>query len=242
MTDSTITTPAPVDKSSGAAAMSRLADRLVALAPPTSVLDLTLPRPSPAVSAALARSSAAAARAARRARSRSIIGVLVDSFVSACSFVPYALVGLGLRLIMARIFFLDGQTKIDGPVVPVQIPFDLPINLQGFDFSVVLPMQIKADTFTAFLTKYSAVPLPPLFSAYLVSYAEFILPIFLLLGFATRFSALGLLIITAMIQVYVMPEALWTVHIYWAAILAVLISLGPGQISVDHIIRFIARR
>jgi putative oxidoreductase len=86
------------------------------------------------------------------------------------------------------------------------------------------------------------VPLPPLFGAYLVSYAEFILPIFLLLGFATRFSALGLLIITAMIQVYVMPEALWTVHIYWAAMLAVLISLGPGQISVDHIIRFIARR
>ncbi|HEX3858988.1 MAG TPA: DoxX family protein [Pseudolabrys sp.] len=240
MTDSTAT--APVDKSSGAAAMSRLADRLVALAPPPAILDLTLPRQSPAVTAALARSSAAAARAARRARSRSVIGVLVDSFVSACSFIPYALIGLGLRLIVARIFFLDGQTKIDGPIVPVKIPFDLPINLQGFDFSVMLPMQIKADTFTAFLTKYSAVPLPPLFGAYLVSYAEFILPIFLLLGFATRFSALGLLIITAMIQVYVMPEALWTVHIYWAAMLAVLISLGPGQISVDHIIRFIARR
>jgi putative oxidoreductase len=47
---------------------------------------------------------------------------------------------------------------------------------------------------------------------------------------------------TVLIQVYVMPEALWSVHIYWAAILLVLLSRGPGQISVDHIIRFIARR
>jgi putative oxidoreductase len=242
MTNNLATASAPVDNSSGAAAMSRLADRLVALAPPRAAASLAMPRPSPAVSAALARSSAMAARAAKRARSRSIVGALVDSFVSACSFIPYALVGLGLRLIMARVFFLDGQTKIVGQIVPVKIPFGLPINLQGFDFSVILPMQIKADTFTAFLTKYAAIPMPPLFGAYLVSYAEFILPIFLVLGIATRFSALGLLIITAVIQIYVMPEALWTVHIYWAAMLTVLIALGPGQISADHIIRFIARR
>ena len=79
-------------------------------------------------------------------------------------------------------------------------------------------------------------------AAYLLSYAEFILPICLVLGFATRFAALGLLIMTALIQIYVMPEALWSVHVYWAAILLVLLTRGAGQISVDHIIRFIARR
>jgi hypothetical protein len=32
------------------------------------------------------------------------------------------------------------------------------------------------------------------------------------------------------------------VHVYWAAILMVLVSRGAGHISIDHIIRFIARR
>jgi len=158
----------------------------------------------------------------------------VDSFVSACSFIPYALVALALRLVMARVFFLDGQTRIEGPRVP--------LNVQDFDFSVILPLQVKVETFGVFLTKYAALPVPPVLGAYLVSYAEFILPICLLLGFATRFAALGMLIMTALLQIYVMPDALWSTHVYWAAILLVLLSRGPGQISVDHIIRFTARR
>ncbi|MBI4367615.1 MAG: DoxX family protein [Deltaproteobacteria bacterium] len=193
-----------------------------------------MPRPSPAVAAALATSAAISARAAERARrSRSIIGLTVDSFVSACSFIPYALVALGLRLAMARVFFLDGQTRIEGP--------RFPLNVQDIDLSVVLPLQVKAQTFGAFLN-YSALPVPPVLAAYLVSYAEFILPVMLVLGLGTRFAALGLLIMTALIQIYVVPEALWTAHVYWASILLVLLSRGPGQISIDHIIRFIAKR
>ena len=79
-------------------------------------------------------------------------------------------------------------------------------------------------------------------AAYLVSYGEFILPIMLVLGLGTRFAALGLLIMTALIQIYVMPQALWTVHIYWASILMVVLTLGAGKISLDSLIRFIARR
>ena len=85
-------------------------------------------------------------------------------------------------------------------------------------------------------------PVPPVLAAYLVSYAEFILPICLVLGFATRFAALGMLIMTALIQIYVVPEALWTRACLLGRDLLVLLSRGPGQISVDHIIRFIARR
>lgn len=221
---------------SGEVAMSRLADRLAALAPPP--MDLppsSIVRQSPAVAAALSTSAAIVNRANERARrSRSIIGLTVDSFVSACSFIPYALVALALRLMMARVFFLDGQTRIDGPRVP--------LTVQDFDLSVVLPMQVRPETFTAFLTQYPPLPVPPALAAYLVSYAEFILPIMLVIGFATRFAALGLLIMTALIQIYVLPEALWSVHVYWAAILMVLLSRGPGQISVDNIIRLIARR
>lgn len=200
----------------------------------------SFPRPSasPAVQAALATSVLRADRIARhnwrRGRPRSLVGLVVESFVAACAFIPYALVALALRLAIARVFFLSGQTKIEGPRVP--------LNVQDFDLSLILPLQVKAETFALFASKFAAVPVPPVLAAYLVSGAEFLLPILLVLGLATRFAALALLIMTAMIQLYVLPGALWSVHIYWASILLVLLSLGPGQISVDHVIRFLSRR
>lgn len=236
MIDSSANAP-PVDKAAGVLAMSRLADRLMAVAPSAGVTNLASPplQPySPAVTAALSRSAAMANAAARRARRpRSRIGRAVDGFVSACAFIPYALVALTLRLLMARVFFLDGQTRIIGPRVP--------LNVHGFDFSMLLPLQVKAETFTAFLTQYAAVPLPPVPAAYLLSYAEFVLPICLVLGFGTRFAAFALMVMTAMIQIYVMPQALWSVHVYWAAILLVLLARGAGQISIDAIVRAVAR-
>ena len=172
-----------------------------------------------------------------------MIGLTVDSFISACSFVPYALVALALRLIMARVFFVDGQTRIEGPRFTLHIQDYVNLDfLRGFDLSVVLPLQVKAETFTAFMVQYPPMPVPPMLAAYLVSYAEFILPIMLVIGFSTRFAALGLLAMTAVISIFVMPEALFSTHLYWAAILAVLVSLGAGQISVDHIVRVLARR
>ena len=240
MTDSIATASGATDNAAGEKAVSRLAVRIASMAPPP--LNLTTeqmtPTPQPAPEAAPSTNAASAAivaRADQRARrSRSIIGLTVDSFVAACSFIPYALVAIVLRLVMARLFFLDGQTRIEGPRVP--------LNVQDFDFSVVLPLQVKVETFGAFLNQYAAVPVSPVLGAYLLSYAEFILPICLLLGFGTRFAALGMLIMTALIQYYVAPGALWSVHVYWAAILLVLLSRGPGPISVDAIIRFIARR
>jgi putative oxidoreductase len=228
----------PGGNGSGEVAMSRLAARLAALAPPPIDLSpsaIVRPQPSPAVAAALATSAAISARAAERARrSRSVIGLTIDSFVSACAFIPYALVALALRLTMARVFFLDGQLRVDGPRVP--------LNLLDLNFWVVLPQHVRPETFAAFYTQYAALPVPPVLAAYLVSYAEFILPIMLVLGLGTRFAALGLMIMTALIQIYVMPQALWSAHVYWASMLLVLLSLGAGQASVDHIIRLIARR
>jgi putative oxidoreductase len=235
MTDTFTTNRRP--NPSGEEAMSRLADRLAALAPPPLELQTnSIMQPSPAVMAAMATAAALSKRAHERARrSRSVVGLTVDGFIGFCSsFFHYAVVGLALRLVMARIFFLDGQTRIEG--------MRFPLTVQDFMFTVIVPMQVKAETFSTFMTKYAAVPIPPMIGAYLLSYGEFILPILLVLGFGTRFAALGLLIITALIQLYVMPGALWTTHIYWAAILLVLVSRGAGQISLDHVIRFIARR
>jgi uncharacterized membrane protein YphA (DoxX/SURF4 family) len=241
------------DAASGEVAMARLADRLATLTPPaplelSRVQAVSMPRPSPAVQTALSASAAIAARAAERARrSRSVIGVTVDGFISACSLLPYALVALALRLLMARIFFLDGQARIDGPRfslhVPIEkVPFSLPFKLPSLDFSVILPLQIKADMIADFATASPPIPLPPAIAAYAVGYAEFLLPICLVLGFATRFASLGLLFITALIAVFVVPNILAGEPIFWASILIVLLSLGGGALSLDNIIRMIARR
>ncbi len=231
--------PRAANQNVGVAAMSRLADRLAAVSPAPMMLELTdplpLPKPSPAVAAALATSKAIAARADQRARrSRSVTGLIVDGFVALCSFIPYAVVAFVLRLILAREFFLDGQTLISGT--------RLSQTVYGFDFSVVLPMQVRAETISNFVAQYGALPVPPMLAAYIVSYAEFILPFLLLIGFGTRFAALGLLIMTGVIDFYVMPQALWSEHIYWGAILLVLLSRGPGALSIDHFIKLASRR
>jgi putative oxidoreductase len=151
--------------------------------------------------------------------------------------VAYALLGLGLRLVMARVFFISGQAKIEGPAVPIHW------STGGIDFSVTLPAGIKeTTTFQLFERQYADLPMAPGVAAYLFSYAEFALPICLLLGFATRFAAVGLLALTMLLQVYVAPAMWWSLHVYWVSILMVLVVCGPGAISIDALIRTIYRR
>lgn len=220
--------------------MQRLADRLIAMVPPQAAPPLAmnaayeLPKPSPAVSAAIARSQVSAAQAKRRADRGSYLATLVGGFVSACGLIPFALVSLLLRLVMARLFFLDGQSKIDGPIVA--------FNIHDIPFSVILPQSVRADTFAVFAAQYSGLPVSSTIAAYVVSYGEFLLPIMLVLGLGTRFAALLLLGLIAVVQIYVMPQSLWVTHVYWASILLVLTSLGAGQISLDQIIRMIRGR
>lgn len=56
---------------------------------------------------------------------------------------------------------------------------------------------------------------------------EHLLPVLILLGLGTRFAALGLLAMTAVIQFLVYPEA-YPTHGVWAAVLLYLIARG-GQ-------------
>jgi putative oxidoreductase len=157
---------------------------------------------------------------------------LIASIVSVL--VPYALVGLGLRVLMAYVFFRSGQSKVDGLL--------LNFNVRGTEFSVVLPLQIKQSTLQLFQTHYAGLEVPTKIIAYVFAYAEFLLPICLILGFVTRFSALVLLILTVLTVVYVASAELWTTYIYWIAILLVLLSVGPGALSFDALIRFIYQR
>jgi putative oxidoreductase len=161
---------------------------------------------------------------------------IVDKLAQLCALAAYALVGLGLRLVMARVFFLAGQAKIEGPSVPIQWAAG------GIDLSVTLPAAIKETTFQLFETQYAGLPMVPALGAYLFSYGEFVLPICLVLGFATRFAAAGLLALTMLLQVYLAPAMWWPTHVYWVSILMVLLLFGPGAISIDALIRTLYAR
>lgn len=138
------------------------------------------------------------------------------------------LVLLVARLVVAHAFWASGQTKVSGPVVP--------LALGGIDLSFTIPTAIKDSTYFLFESEYSGVPLPPVFAAVAATIAEHVLPVVLVIGLAARFAALGLLVMTAVIQIFVYPDAWWTVHAYWAALTLVIMARGPGAISFDHLI------
>jgi putative oxidoreductase len=118
------------------------------------------------------------------------------------------------RLALAGIFWRSGRTKVEEGTW-----------LQLSDVQLFL-----------FESDFSGVPIPPSIAAPMALYAETLFPILLVLGLATRFSAISLLIMTLVIQFFVFPEAWWSVHILWAAMAAILISRGPGLFSLDAII------
>ena len=140
----------------------------------------------------------------------------------------YSLVALFVRIVAAHPFFASGQTKVDGPQIGATI--------LGQELSYTLPTSIKDSTFALFSQEYKVPLLSPDIAAYLATAMESVLPILLVLGLLTRLSALGLLAMTLVIQIFVFPDAWWTVHAYWAALLLVLIARGPGAISLDRLL------
>lgn len=82
-------------------------------------------------------------------------------------------------------------------------------------------------------------PMPDVL-AHLDAAAEVALPILLIAGLATRFSALGLLVMTAVIQLTV-PSGWANFHLPWAALALALITLGPGPLSLDRLLVSVTR-
>ena len=95
-------------------------------------------------------------------------------------------------------------------------------------------IMLSDNTVTLFENEYAGVPLPSELAARLALGAEHLFPILLVLGLATRFSALALLVMTLVIQIFVFPEAWWQVHMVWVALALVLIVRGGGKLSLDH--------
>jgi putative oxidoreductase len=125
--------------------------------------------------------------------------------------VPADIASFMLRVFPAIVFWLSGRTKVEG-------------------------FSIKDSTWFLFEHEYALPLIPFQLAAVLATIAEHVLPVLLIAGFLTRLSALGLLMMTAVIQIFVYPDA-WVTHGLWAAALLGVIAWGPGRLSVDRLLR-----
>ncbi|MBS7538033.1 DoxX family protein [Ancylobacter lacus] len=131
---------------------------------------------------------------------------------------PMSVTQLALRIALAVPFFSSGLTKWDGV-------------LQLSDSAVYL----FTEEFRLHLFGHEiAYPLPHLM-AFLSGSGEIVLPILLVLGLATRFAALGLLVMTAVIQL-TLPDGWANFHLPWAAMALAILTYGPGRIALDHLL------
>lgn len=128
---------------------------------------------------------------------------------------PPAFSLLVVRIALAVPFFRSGLTKWDGflslsPSARILFTEEFKLHLFG-----------------------SQIPYPaPLLMAWLAGVGEIVLPILLVLGLFTRFAALGLLIMTIIIQLTI-PEGWANFHLPWAAMALALMSFGGGRVAVD---------
>jgi putative oxidoreductase len=135
---------------------------------------------------------------------------------------PYSGLALLARFSIAGVFWQSGQTKMQG----------FKVNFVNGDFQLGWP-RLADGVVDLFETEYKLPLLPPELGATLAAFGEHAFPLMILLGLATRFSALALLGMTAVIQLLVYPGA-YPTHGVWASVLLLLIMQGPGKLSLDH--------
>lgn len=136
--------------------------------------------------------------------------------------IPDSLIAALGRFSIAAVFWKSGQTKVDG----------LAIDLIDGEFHLGWP-HLSDTAIALFRGEYRLPLVPPEWAAPIAAFAEHVFPIFLLLGLATRFSALALLGMTLTIEIFVYPDA-YPTHGVWATVLLFLIAKGPGKLSVDY--------
>lgn len=152
------------------------------------------------------------------------IAHLVNRIIDLFGMIPHSLIAFIGRFSIAAVFWKSGQTKVEG----------LAIDLISGTFELGVP-RLADSTIPLFQSEYHVPLLSPEIAAHLSAFAEHFFPILILVGFATRFSALALLGMTLVIEVFVFPDA-YPTHGTWATILLYLMARGPGTFSIDHLI------
>jgi putative oxidoreductase len=138
------------------------------------------------------------------------VTALVNGLIGVMSAIPYWFLALVTRISIAAVFWRSGQTKVDG-------------------------WRLTDSAIDLFRTEYKLPLIDPVLAAYIATIAEHVFPVLLVIGLATRFSALALLIMTLVIEIFVFPEA-WPTHGTWAACFLLLMMRGAGPVSLDCLI------
>jgi putative oxidoreductase len=125
---------------------------------------------------------------------------------------PHDALALINRVAIAAIFFMSGRTKVEGWLTVTQ------------------------GTYALFRDEYKLPLIPVEIAAHAAAWAEHLFPLLLVLGLFTRLSALALLGMTLVIQLFVYPDA-WPTHLSWAGLLLYLLGRGAGTLSLDRLLR-----
>jgi len=115
------------------------------------------------------------------------------------------------RVGIAAIFWMSARTKVEGWFT------------------------ISDSAYLLFREEYKLPLLPPELAAQMATVAEHVFPVLLVLGLGTRLSALALLGMTLVIQVFVYPDA-WPTHLSWAGLLLYIAGRGAGNLSLDRVL------
>ena len=123
----------------------------------------------------------------------------------------HSLASIAARLYVAKVFFQAGLTK-----------------LNDWDTTLFL-----------FQEEYQVPLLPYQLAAYLGTLGELVFPVLLVLGLATKFSALGLFVvnIVAVISLAEIAPAALYLHVVWGILLAQIAIYGGGAIACDRLVR-----
>jgi len=129
---------------------------------------------------------------------------------------PGSLTMLVLRVGLAVPFWFSALTKWDG----------------WFTLSFGAQAQFADLRLHIFGAEYPF-PAPEIF-ALLAALGETVFPILLVSGVLARYAALGLLVMTGIIQLSE-PDG-WPIHITWAAMQLAVLTFGPGKIALDYVL------
>lgn len=115
------------------------------------------------------------------------------------------------RIAVAHVFWASGRTKVEG-------------------------FALREEAVDLFRYEYQLPLISPELAAPVTAIAEHLFPFLLVIGLLSRLSAAALAVVTLVIQFLVYPDAWWTHHSLWLALLLVIVAVGPGAISLDHLL------
>lgn len=145
---------------------------------------------------------------------------LIDRSLRLLEAVPYSFLALCARIFPAAVFWQSGETKVAA-------------FWQSTPEMKITGISLKASAIELFKSDYRLPFLDPVIAAHAAAVAEHLFPILLVLGLASRFAAFSLLFMTAVIEIFVYPDA-WPTHGVWATCFLIVILRGPGVISLDY--------